>query len=163
MKYRLQPVLDKREKKKKDAEKALADARASLEKQNAILKQREEDVVKAVEKKDQYSKDFMTKMQAGMETGKISAGKAYLEVLKQNIVMAQKKVEDQKKVVQGCEQKLQAAVTQLTEATKEMKVIEKHKENWQDGLKREIQEKEDREQEEVAQTLYEQHRKQRSS
>lgn len=163
MKYRLQPVLDKREKKKKDAEKVLADARAQLEKQNAILKQREEDVVKAVEKKDQYTKDLMAKMQAGMETGKITAGKMYIEVLKQNIVVAQKKVEDQKKVVQSCEQKVQAAVTQLTEATKEMKVIEKHKENWQEGVKREIEEKEDREQEEVAQTLYEQHRKQRSS
>ncbi len=32
-----------------------------------------------------------------METGKITAGKAYIEVLKQNIVTAQKKAEEQKK------------------------------------------------------------------
>ncbi len=35
-KYRLQPVLDKREKKKKDAEKILADARAEVERQKQI-------------------------------------------------------------------------------------------------------------------------------
>lgn len=158
-KYRLQPVLDKREKKKKDAEKILAAARAEVERQKQVLKQREEDVEKAIQKKDKYTADFMTKMQAGMDSGKITASKAFIEVLKQNIVTAQKKVEEQKKVVETAEQKVQIAVAGVAEATKEMKVIEKHKENWQDAVRKEIEEKEDKEQEEVAQGLYEQHRK----
>jgi flagellar export protein FliJ len=158
-KYRLQPVLDKREKKKKDAEKILADARAEVERQKQILKQREEDIEKAVQKKDKYTADLRTKMDAGMETGKITAGKAFIEVLKQNIVTAQEKAEEQRKVVESAEQKVQAAVAGVAEATKEMKVIEKHKENWQDVVRKEIEEKEDKEQEEVAQSMYEQHRK----
>lgn len=161
-KYRLQPVLDKREKKKKDAEKILADARAEVERQKQILKQREEDIEKAIQKKDKYTVDLRTKMDAGMETGKITAGKAYIEVLKQNVVTAQKKAEEQKKVVESAEKKVQAAVAGVAEATKEMKVIEKHKENWQDTERREAEEKEDKEQEEVAQSMYQQHRKRQS-
>lgn len=162
-KYRLQPVLDKREKKKKDAEKALADARAELAKQQEVLRQREEDVVKATQKKEQYSADLMTKMQAGMETGKITSGKAYLEVLKQAIVTAKKKVEDQKKVVAEKEKKEKDAMLAVTDATKEMKVIEKHRENWADQLHKEEEYKEDQEQEEVAQNIYEQSRRQKQS
>ncbi|HET6266714.1 MAG TPA: hypothetical protein VFG11_03280 [Acidobacteriota bacterium] len=162
-KYRLQPVLDKREKKKKDAEKALADARAEVAKQQEILRKREEDVVKAIHKKDQYSADFMTKMQAGMETLKITTGKAYLEVLKQAIVTAKNKVEEQKKIVAEKEKKEKDAMSAVTEATKEMKVIEKHKENWADQLVKEQEYKEEKEQEEVAQNLYEQSRRQRQS
>lgn len=159
-KYRLQPVLDKREKKKKDAEKILADARAEVERQKQILKQREEDIEKAIQKKDKYTADLRTKMDAGMETGKITAGKAYIEVLKQNIVTAQKKAEEQKKVVESAEQKVQVAVAGVAEATKEMKVIEKHKENWQDAERKEAEEKEDKEQEEVAQSMYQQRKRQ---
>lgn len=158
-KYRLQPVLDSKEKKKQDAEKLLADARSELARQQDILKQREQDVARAMEKKEMFSSDFMKKMEGGMDTSKIAQGKAYLEVLKQNIVTAKKRVEEQAKVVQGCEQKVQNAVLKLTEATKEMKVIEKHKENWAEAVKKDVEFKEEKEQEEIAQNLYEQFRR----
>lgn len=162
-KYRLQPVLDKKEKLKKDAEKALADTRAGLAKQQDILKQKEEDVQKAIRKRDEYTEKLVAKMDKGMEMRDITAAKAYQEVLKNNVVTAEKKVEDQKKVVAEWEQKVEAAVARVTEATKEMKVIEKHKENWQTAVKKEIEEKEEKEQEEVAQNLYQMNRKQRLS
>src|SRR3972149_163721 len=126
-KYRLQPVLDSKEKKKKDAEQALAEARKELTKQQQILQERENDVLNAVETKQQFTTQFMEKMDQGMELPKITQGKAYIEVLKQNIVTAKKKVEDQKKVVVLSEKKVEAAIGKLTETTKEMKVIEKHK------------------------------------
>ncbi len=160
-KYRLQPVLDSKEKKKKDAEKALAKTRAELERQKNILQEREEEVVKAVQRKDDYSADLMKKMERGLESGKITDGKMYLEVLKRNIEAARKRVEDQKKVVQQWEQKVEAALVKVMEATKEMKVIEKHKENWVEAEKKVIEIKEEKEQEEVAQNLYEQARKRR--
>ncbi len=162
-KYRLQPVLDKKERSKKDAEKALADTRAGLAKQEEILRQREQDVQKAIQKKELYASDLAAKMDNGMEMNKITAAKAYLEVLKQNIETAKRKVSEQKKVVNEWELKVEAALQKVTEATKEMKVIEKHKENWAAAVKKEIEEKEDKENEEVAQNLYEMNRRQRQS
>ena len=159
--YRLQPVLDSKEKKKKDAEKALAETRAELERQKNILRDREEDVLKAIKRKDDYSTDLMRKMDGGMESGKITDGKSYLEVLKRSIEIARKKADDQKKVVHQWEQKVEAALLKVMETTKEMKVIEKHKENWTETEKREIEMKEEKEQDEVAQNLYEQSRKRR--
>jgi flagellar export protein FliJ len=162
-KYRLQPVFDKKEKLKKDAEKALADTRAGLVKQEEILQQKEEAVKQAIKKKEDYSADLTAKMDKGMEMSKITAAKAYLEVLKQNIETAKKKVEEQKAVVREWEKKVEVALEKVTEATKEMKVIEKHKENWVAAVKKEEEEKEDKENEEVAQNLYEMNRRQRSS
>ncbi len=162
-KYRLQPVLDSKEKKKKDAEKALGDVRKELARQEKILQDREEDVKKAAQRKEQYTAEFNAKIDRGMETGKISDGRAFIDVLKKNIEIAKKKVEDQKKVVDEWKQKEQEALMRLTEATKEMNIIEKHKENWVQTEKRELEIKEDKEQEEVAQNLYEQSRRRRQS
>ncbi len=160
-KYRLQPVLDSKEKKKKDAEKALAETRTELERQKKILQEREEEVVKAIKRKDDYSADLMKKMDSGLESGKITDGKAYLEVLKRSIEIARKKADDQKKVVQQWEEKVEAALVKVMEATKEMKVIEKHKGNWVEAAKKEIEIKEEKEQDEVAQNIYEQSRRRR--
>jgi len=162
-KYRLQPVFDKKEKIKKDTEKALADTRAGLVKQQEILQQKEEAVKQAIKKKDDYSADLTSKMDKGMEMSKITAAKAYLEVLKQNIETAKKRVEEQKAVVREWEKKVEVALQNVTEATKELKVIEKHKENWVASVKKEEEEKEDKENEEVAQNLYEMNRRQRQS
>lgn len=160
-KYRLQPVLDSKERKKKDAEKALAETRTELERQKNILRDREEEVVKTIKKKDDYSADLMKKMEGGLESGKITDGKMYLEVLKRNVETARKKVEDQKKAVQQWEQKVEAALVKVMEATKEMKVIEKHKENWVEAEKKEIEIREEKEQDEIGQNLYQQSGKRR--
>jgi YscO-like protein len=161
--YRLQPVLDSKEKRKKETEKHLAEVRKEVARQEKILQEKEAAVVQAVQKKDQYVADFQTKLNAGMETGKITAAKAYIELLKKNIELAKKKVEEQKKVIEEWKNKEQEALHQVTEATKEMKVIEKHKENWSDSVKKEIEFNEEKEQEEVAQNLYEQFRRQKQS
>ncbi len=160
-KYRLQPVLDSKEKRKNEAEKALSDTRAELERQRNLLRAREEEVTRAIKKKDDTSADLMKKMNRGMESGKITEGRAFIDVLKRNIEIARKKADDQKKVVQQWEQKVEAALMKVTEATKEMKVIEKHKENWTEAEKKEIEIKEEKEQEEVAQNMYEQSRRRR--
>jgi hypothetical protein len=161
--YRLQPVLDSKEKRKKEAEKNLGEVRKELARQEQILQEKEAAVVQATQKKDQYTADFQTKLSTGMETGKITAAKAYIEVLKKNIELAKKKVEEQKKVIEEWKKKEHEALLRVTETTKEMKVIEKHKENWAESVKKEIEFKEDQEQEEVAQNLYEQFRRQKQS
>jgi len=160
-KYRLQPVLDSKEKRKNEAEKALAETRAELERQRNLLRTREEEVTRAIKKKDDTSADLMKKMDRGMESEKITEGRAFIDVLKRNIEIARKKADNQKKVVHQWEQKVEAALMKVTEATKEMKVIEKHKENWTEAEKKEIEIKEEKEQEEVAQNMYEQSRKRR--
>ena len=161
-KYRLQPVFDMKEKKKKDAEKALAETRKELLKQQKLLSDREQEWRNAIEKRQTYTAEFLAKMEKGMEQVRISQGKAYIEVLKQNIELAKKKVEEQKKVVHQWEKKVEAAVAKVMETTKDWKVIEKHKENWLETAKRESEMKEDKEQEEVAQSLYEQVRRRQS-
>lgn len=154
-KYRLQPVLDKRQKIKEDAEKALGVAQKALDAE----KKKEEECAQAVEKAKQDKEDYKIEMNRkilndNLEVSKITMLKNYMKSLDYAIVKAQEKLEEQKARVQQAEKVVEQKRAQLIEATTEFQAIEKHKEKWIEGVKKEEEETEQKEQEEIGNVLY---------
>jgi flagellar export protein FliJ len=154
-KYRLQPVLDKRQKIKEDAEKALGAAQKELDAE----KKKEQECAEAVENAKRAKEEFKAEMNRKMltenlEINKITMLKNYVKSLEYLIEQAKEKLEQQKVRVKQAEKVVDQKRGELLEATKEFQAIEKHKEKWAEAIKKEMEEAEQKEQEEIGNVLY---------
>ena len=154
-KYRLQIVLDKRQKAKEDAEKALVEAQKALEAE----KQKELQCIQFVEDAKQKKEDAKAELNNKMLEGKLSIekirmGKDHLKSLDFEIKKAQQKLEEQRQMVAQAEAFLQQRRAELVEKTKDFQAIEKHKEKWAENLKKEMENAEQNEQEEIGNVLF---------
>jgi conjugal transfer/entry exclusion protein len=159
-KYRLQPVLDKRQKIKEDAEKALGVAQKKVDEE----KKKEEECIQGVNLAKQRKEDAKAEMnrkmlEENLEVGKIRQHKDYLKSLDYEIKKAEERLEEQKNRVKAAEQIVIQKRNDLVEATKEYQAIEKHKENWAAALKKAMDEAEQKEAEEVGNVLFLQRKK----
>jgi flagellar export protein FliJ len=153
--YRLQPVLDKRQRAKEDAEKALGAAQKALEAEM----QKEAECVEAIEKikrtKEEAKAEMNKKMLEGqMGVSDIQQHKNYLKSLDFEIQQARERLEQQREQVKRAEQAVAQKREALMEATKEFQAIEKHRENWVAQIKKEREEAEAKEQEEIGNVLF---------
>ena len=154
-KYRLQPVLDKRQKIKEAAEKALGAAQKELDAE----KKKEQECADAVENAKRAKEEFKVEMNRKMlnenlEINKITMLKNYVKSLEYAIEQAKEKLEQQKVRVKQAEKVVEQKRGELLEATKEFQAIEKHKEKWAEAIKKEMEEAEQKEQEEIGNVLY---------
>jgi hypothetical protein len=154
-KYRLQIVLEKRQKAKEDAEKALGDARKALEAE----KEKEAECVRAVEAAKQRKEVAKLELNQKMLEGKLSIekirmGKDHLKSLDFEIKKAEEKLAEQRDNVKKAELFLEQRRSELIEKTKDFQAIEKHKEKWAENLKKEMDYAEQNEQEEIGNVLF---------
>jgi hypothetical protein len=154
-KYRLQIVLDKRQKVKEDAEKNLADSQKALQKEKDIEQERIQDIEKAKKRKEDEKVEMNRKIMEGLwDVDKIKNGKLFLKSLDFEIKKAEDRLEEQRQKVKEAEAFVEQRRAELVEATKDYQAIEKHKENWQQQVKKEIEYKEQEEQEEIGNVLF---------
>lgn len=154
-KYRLQIVLDKRQKIKEDAEKNLGEAQKAVLEQQKIEEECVRDVEKAKKRKDDEKAELNRKtMEGQLSIEKIKMGKEFLKTLDFEIKKAQEKLEQQRVKVQEAKDFVEKRRAELVEATKEFQAIEKHKEKWLEQTKKETEAKEQEEQEEIGNVLY---------
>ena len=154
-KYRLQIILDKRQKAKEDAEKALGEAQKALE----VEKQKEAQCVQAVADAKQRKEDAKTELNQKILDGKLSIekirmGKDHLKSLDFEIKKAEQKLEEQRVRVKEAEQFIEQRRNELLEKTKDFQAIEKHKEKWKENIKKELDNAEQNEQEEIGNVLF---------
>lgn len=159
-KYRLQPVLDKRQKIKEDAEQALGAAQKKVDEE----KKKEEECVQLVIQAKQRKEDSKAEMNRKMmeeklEVRNIQQHKDYLKSLDFEIRKAESKLEEQRNRVKAAEQIVIQKRNDLVEATKEYQAIEKHKEKWSTTIKKEMEEAEQKEAEEIGNVLFLQRKK----
>jgi flagellar export protein FliJ len=154
-KYRLQPVLDKRQKIKEAAEKALGEAQKKVEAEKKKEEECVQRVVQAKQKKEDSKAEMHRKMLEGkVEVEKIRMHKDYLKSLDFDIKKAEEQLVEQKGRVAAAEKVVEQKRNELVEATKEFQAIEKHKEKWETALKKEMEEAEQKEAEEIGNVLY---------
>ena len=154
-KYRLQIVLEKRQKAKEDAEKALGVARKALEAE----KEKETACIQAVEAAKKQKENAKIELNQKMLEGKLSIekirmGKDHLKSLDFEIKKAEQKLEEQRAKVKQAELFLEQRRTELIDKTKDFQAIEKHKEKWAENLKKEMENAEQNEQEEIGNVLF---------
>ena len=154
--YRLQTLLEMRERAKKEAEQAFSDAVKALEKERLELQRMEEELVtRKAERKQKvmaYLQQVMAKGNAGVSG--FNQMNRYEERLKDEEAQLALEIERQKEAVRNAEKLVEQRRWVMAEAAKELKAIEKHKENWKKAVKAERDAREDLSQEEIGNTLF---------
>lgn len=144
-KYRLQALLTIKRREKERAESALAVAIKELNEarklEKKLIKEKEEIIKKWREARSDMSKT----MTAGSSIFDGNVHENYLRKLKEDQKDKEKEIEEQKEVVKEAEEAVAAARREYIDASKELRVMEKHKELWRKKLEKEISRKEERE------------------
>lgn len=157
-KYKLQRLLEMRERTRDDAALYLAECRRELTVAENELRRREQAVENCRREQIETQNALIEKARSGMKSSEMVRYRQHLSDLREDEVRLLAEVEEQKKVVLRVEQKTEKALDSLNEAAKEVKVIEKHRENWQTEQKIEIERREQKLNDEIGAILHERQR-----
>lgn len=153
-KYRLQTVLELREKAKKDAAQFVALRRRQLaEAEDELL--RCKDIVQANLRLQRNAQDNMfAELSDGAAARKAASYRTHQADLREQETVLRENVVKQEKAVAQAEQEVERALELLAEASKDVKVIEKHKETWRANEKIAFERKEQKLNDEIGAILF---------
>lgn len=157
-KYKLQRLLEMRERTRDDAALYLAECRRELSSAENELKRREKAVEDCRREQAETQKSLIEKSQSGMKSSEMVRYRQRLSDLREHETSLLMAVEEQKNVILRVEQKVEKALNTLSEAAKEVKVIEKHRENWQLEKRTENERREQKLNDEIGALLHERQR-----
>lgn len=153
--YRMQTLLEIRERAEEEAKQAFSDAMQALAKAKQEQKRLEEDLERRkAERKDRvdaYLKEIVAKGAGVKGMNNMYAFEARLKDEEAQVAL---NIEKQKVVVRQAEKVVEQKRAEMTEAAKELKAIEKHKEKWQKDVRAERQMREELNQEEIGNALH---------
>lgn len=154
-KYRLRPILDEKERLREAAVQFLNKKKEELKAEEKKLEDIKEELKNAINRKEEMIQEYNEKMFAGKYTiDEIKIRKLHIEDMALKIEEIKQAVENQRKAVARAEAEVRKAEDALIAASKEVQVMEKHKENWERAIKEEEMKKEARQLEEIAQIMY---------
>lgn len=154
-KYRLQPVLGAREQAKREAERLLAARMQQLAEAEEELARRVRAVESCRERQAAARAEMLETMSGGAAAAQALAHRTHLADLRAQEETLRAAVEEQKGAVARCEAELERARAALVEAAREVRVIEKHKENWAERRRRESVRREQKLNDEIGAILHE--------
>jgi flagellar export protein FliJ len=154
-KYNLQRLLEMRERARDQAALYLAECRRQLALAEDELNNRKQAVEDCRREQIETQNALAGKSGGGIKANEIVRFRQYLIDLREKETRLLKAVEDQKSVIAREERKVEKALAELGEAAKELKVIEKHRENWQVGNKKDAQRREQKSNDETGAILHE--------
>jgi len=93
-------------------------------------------------------------MDVGVMVGDGNVHVNFMRKLKEDEEAKDEEIEDQEIVVEECESQVAVARRDYIDASKELQVMEKHKELWEKKIKNEINRKEQRELDELGGTIH---------
>jgi len=150
-KYPLQTILDQRSRGKEDAKKAFANALRALDAEQMKLRQLEEEKQGLIVKREDCMAHLYDPDEAGMlSVPLLERRRGGIQHIGFQIEEKTRAIVAQTEAVKKAEQEVDARKAALVEADKELKAIEKHRENWLTEVKREMAQKEQKLSEEIA-------------
>lgn len=156
--YRLATLLEIRERTKDEKERALGEAIGELERQKARKVALEEELAQMRHRREELRRTYMDKAMRGQVAAQEAVRhNAYVEHLKDMEKRQAEAIAAQAEVVAEHERLVELARTALLEATQALKALEKHREKWLEGVKKEIAAKEEAVMDDVAQTIFLRH------
>ncbi len=153
-KYRLETVLNVRQKNKDEAASYLAVCRQKLLEEEQELERRIMILKECIETIRQANEFMQVEFSKGVEAQRIISHKNYIKDLQETeegLILA---VEQQKNIVIEAEKEVEKATENLILASKEVQVIEKHKEQWQETEKLTENKKEQKLSDEIGSILH---------
>jgi flagellar export protein FliJ len=153
--YRLQVLVEMRERAKEQAEQAFSDAIKALEKEKKELQRLMEDLERRKrERKAKVAAYLQEVMAKGAGINGLNLMGRYEERLKDEEAQVALDIERQKEAIKVAEKLVEQRRREMAEAAMELKAIEKHKETWQKQIRAERQAREELNQEEIGNTLF---------
>ena len=153
--YRLQTLLEMREREEKEAKDRLALKRRALAEEQRLLDEMHQYHEQMKADRAARAAEIDQKMSSGeIGVDAYLGAQRYLERLDNEIEEYEAEIRQQDKKVAFAEQEVEWAMTDLTEATQKLKALEKHKEKWEEEVKKELAVKEEMVQDEIAQTVF---------
>jgi flagellar export protein FliJ len=154
-KYRLKALLTIKERMKKRAEVALAKAIQQLEKEKKKLKDLEQEKEDIIQKRRDVRQELDHKMNTGVSEAKdVRTVMAFVRKLKDDELDKDKEIEEQHTVIEEAELQVKRMRRYYIDAAKELRVMEKHKELWEKKVLAEINRQEEKEMDELGQTIH---------
>ncbi len=153
-KYRLEVVLDVRGKKKNEAAQFLAMRRQELFEAEQELLRRQKFLEDCRRQIFESKEKMMAEFEKGTSAGNLVAHRNYIEVLKEREEALILSVNEQKENIKRAERAVDEAIDKLAEASKELRVIEKHKDKWQQRRKKEFEKHEQKLSDEIGAILH---------
>lgn len=153
-KYRLQPVVDERERARDEAARQLEVSRERLAEAERELARRVRAVELCREEQQTAHERMSQELSQGAEARRLVAHRAHLSELRENEKTLVTQVEQQRSHVARAETEVERALQVVIEAAKELKVIEKHREGWRERVKREHEQQEQKLSDEIGRIMY---------
>ena len=153
-KYRLEALLKLKARERKRAEIALAQAIAFLQEAKKKLEKLKEEKKKIKLEQKEARMEMDKKMGGGGLIGEGCFHVNFLRKLKEDEEAKQEEIEDQKQVAEEALEKVAKARRDYIEAVKQFQIMEKHKELWSKKIRKEISRKEEKEMDELGQTIH---------
>ena len=153
--YRLQTLLEMRERAEEEAKQAFSEAMKALAAEKKKLAELEADLERRkAERKGKIQAYMAEIMKKGANPGAMTQMNRFEQRLKDEEAQVALEIERQKEAVHEAEKLVEQRRAEMAEAAKEKKAIEKHKETWAKQVKYERQQKEDMNTEEIGNTLH---------
>lgn len=153
-KYRLQVVLEMREKLKKEAAQFVVLRRQQLAAAEEELVRRKQAVIDNLQMQRDAQDTMFSELNAGAEARFAVSYRIHLADLREDEIVLRENVVKQEKAVEQAEIEVERALELLAESAKEMKVIETHKDNWRTDKRRESERREQKLNDEIGAILY---------
>ena len=155
-KYRLQPLLVIKAQAKKKSEIRLARAIAELEKARKRLKELEREKEEILRRRKECRMELHRKVsggQAHVKDGSVRIN--FLRKLEEDEKKKEEEIQAQKRVIENCETIVKRARRDYIDASKDLRVMEKHKELWRKKMNLELLREEEKEMDELGNVMHE--------
>jgi flagellar export protein FliJ len=153
--YRLQTLLEMRERAEEAAKQAFSEAMQALAKERKELLRLQEDLeCRKKERKAKVLAYLDEVMKNGAGAGGMAGMNRFEDRLKDEEAQVALDIERQKDIVKAAEKTVEEKRMEMAEAAKELKAIEKHKEQWGKEIRRMRDMREEAVQEEIGNALF---------
>lgn len=152
--YPLKQVIEVKQRRVEEAEKAVKEKQEALAREKEKLVQREADRDKAIHHHTDKLTQLRKELDEGTTSDKVLQMKAYLKVAKERVKLEEKKVKEQQDQVDIANKNLQAAQNELRLRRQEVDKLETHRKDWIKQMRKEEEIVEGREQDELGTIIF---------
>jgi flagellar FliJ protein len=154
-KYRLQPLLDQKLRVQEDAEEALAQRKKELREAEAHLEELKRREQELIAKRENLRRGVLdTGEAATLTVDAVKKRVEYVKALGLDIDAARDDVFSQKMVIDECNEKVGAAQKHLLECQREVEILTKYRDKLEQRFRREQEQKEALELDEIGNVMY---------
>jgi flagellar export protein FliJ len=153
--YRLQALLEIRERAEQQAKEAFAEAMRAYQAEVDRLQAFETELKRMIEERHRRREAYSQQLASGeMKITDQSAAYRFVDRLKEKEQAQQSQIEGQREIVRDFEKALKRAQDDLLQAKMDLQALEKHREKWANEVKRRRAMRMEDEMDEVGQILY---------